>query len=121
MGRRALPHEVRQPRAPGNDGPGRTQSVAARANERLRRADRGHAPLRIFPGRVVTSASPLPLFPVSTVGSWPRPPELVRALGARRRRTITPAQFDEIADRAVSSSVEAQERAGVDLITDGEQ
>ncbi len=38
--------------------------------------------------RAVVSA--LPLFPVTTVGSWPRPPEVVDALGRFRRGRIGP-------------------------------
>src|SRR5688572_22817292 len=63
----------------------------------------------------------LPLFPVTTVGSWPRPRELLRALGKKQRGEMNEREFDEIADRAVLASLHAQEAAGVDLVTDGEQ
>jgi len=65
--------------------------------------------------------SALPRFPVTTVGSWPRPEPLLRALRRRRRGEMTQADFDALADDAVREAVHAQERAGVDLITDGEQ
>ena len=63
----------------------------------------------------------LPLFPVTTVGSWPRPPELLQALRARRRGELSRERFDEVAGAAVRQALGAQEEAGVDLVTDGEQ
>lgn len=61
------------------------------------------------------------LFPVTTVGSWARPPELVRALRARQRGEVSQADFGAIADRAVLECLRYQEEAGVDIVTDGEQ
>jgi 5-methyltetrahydropteroyltriglutamate--homocysteine methyltransferase len=63
----------------------------------------------------------LPLFPVTTVGSWPRSPELLRALRRRRRREIPAERFLEIARGGVREALHAQIEAGVDLVTDGEQ
>jgi 5-methyltetrahydropteroyltriglutamate--homocysteine methyltransferase len=63
----------------------------------------------------------LPLFPVTTVGSWPRSPELLRALRDRRRHTISADQFREVARAGVREALRAQEDAGVDIVTDGEQ
>lgn len=65
--------------------------------------------------------SGLPLFPVTTVGSWPRAPELLRALRERRRGALTADGFRHAARAGVRAAVAAQERAGVDLVTDGEQ
>jgi len=64
--------------------------------------------------------SRLPLFPVTTVGSWPRPPAVLDAQRQLRRRRITPAEFAGVADAAVRTVVQQQEQAGCDLITDGE-
>ena len=64
---------------------------------------------------------PLPLFPVTTVGSLPRPPSLLRALKARRRGDLSEAEFDRVADEAVLDALRLQEAAGVDIVTDGEQ
>lgn len=61
------------------------------------------------------------LFPVTTVGSWPRPPELVRALRQRQEGAIGQEDFDQVADAAVLESLRCQENAGVDIVTDGEQ
>lgn len=63
----------------------------------------------------------LPLFPVTTVGSLPRPLALQRALKAKRRGDLTEAQFTEVADAAVLAALRLQEEAGVDIVTDGEQ
>ena len=56
-----------------------------------------------------------PLFPVSVVGSWPRPASLLAAT-KRQEPDLAARQ-----DRAVEEALEAQERAGVDIVTDGEQ
>jgi len=63
----------------------------------------------------------LPLFPVTSVGSWPRPAGLLAAQRARRGGEISGAQFERIVGDAVRETVEAQHRAGVDIVTDGEQ
>ena len=63
----------------------------------------------------------LPLFPVTTVGSWARPPELLRAQGRKQRGSIPAAEFERVADEAVLETLRLQEEAGVDLVTDGEQ
>ena len=63
----------------------------------------------------------LPLFPVTTVGSLPRPTSLLRALKAKRRGDLSEAEFDRIADDAVLDALRLQEAAGVDIVTDGEQ
>jgi 5-methyltetrahydropteroyltriglutamate--homocysteine methyltransferase len=57
----------------------------------------------------------LPRFPVTSVGSWPRPDWLVRA--AKRRDPGLSA----LQDRACLEALAAQEDAGVDIVTDGEQ
>ena len=56
-----------------------------------------------------------PLFPVTTVGSWPRPKWL---LDATKRRA---PDLETLRDRAVEEAVRAQESAGADVVTDGEQ
>jgi len=65
--------------------------------------------------------SNLPLFPVTSVGSWPRPPELLRALNQKQRGRLSAAEFNRIADQAVLEALRHQEEAGVDVVTDGEQ
>ncbi len=57
----------------------------------------------------------LPRFPVTTVGSWPRPAWLLQAM---KRRSPDLAALQ---DRACLEALRAQEEAGVDIVTDGEQ
>ena len=62
----------------------------------------------------------LPLFPVTTVGSWPRPPVVADALRAYRRGRIGRAERERIADAAVIDLLRLQESIGCDIVTDGE-
>ena len=62
-----------------------------------------------------------PLFPVTVVGSWPRPPELIQALRRRQADEITEDEFNAVADRAVLQALREQDEAGTDIISDGEQ
>lgn len=57
----------------------------------------------------------LPDFPVTSVGSWPRPQWL---LDAQRRRK---ADLLRLQDDATVAAIRAQEEAGVDIVVDGEQ
>ncbi|HXH08724.1 MAG TPA: cobalamin-independent methionine synthase II family protein [Alphaproteobacteria bacterium] len=56
-----------------------------------------------------------PVFPVTVVGSWPRPAWLLDAM--KRKRPDLPRLQDE----ATLLAIKYQEDAGVDIITDGEQ
>jgi 5-methyltetrahydropteroyltriglutamate--homocysteine methyltransferase len=56
-----------------------------------------------------------------TIGSMLRPAYLRQARQALRRGAISPAPFKQIEDRAVDEALAVQERAGIDLVTDGEQ
>jgi 5-methyltetrahydropteroyltriglutamate--homocysteine methyltransferase len=58
---------------------------------------------------------------VTTVGSWTRSPELLRAQSRKQRGKISAAEFERVADDAVLETLRLQEEAGVDLVTDGEQ
>jgi 5-methyltetrahydropteroyltriglutamate--homocysteine methyltransferase len=62
----------------------------------------------------------LPLFPVTTVGSWPRPPEVADALRRFRRGRIDRAEFDRVIDDAVVELLRLQQALGCDMVTDGE-
>jgi len=61
------------------------------------------------------------LFPVTVVGSWPRPPWLIQALRKRQAGESSFEEFNTVADDAVLASVKQQEDAGVDIVSDGEQ
>lgn len=56
-----------------------------------------------------------PLFPVTVVGSWPRPRDLLRAM--KRGAPDLPA----LQERATLEAIRAMEGAGVDIVSDGEQ
>ena len=62
-----------------------------------------------------------PLFPVTVVGSWPRSTDLIRALRRKEAGEITYSDFSALADDEVLACIRAQEEAGVDIISDGEQ
>jgi 5-methyltetrahydropteroyltriglutamate--homocysteine methyltransferase len=62
-----------------------------------------------------------PAFPVTVVGSWPRPPELLKALRARQSGDLTFEEFNTEADKAVLECLRYQDEAGVDIVSDGEQ
>jgi 5-methyltetrahydropteroyltriglutamate--homocysteine methyltransferase len=62
----------------------------------------------------------LPLFPVTSVGSWPRPLDVVEAMRAYRQRRVGRAERDRVADAAVVELLRLQETLGCDIVTDGE-
>ena len=62
----------------------------------------------------------LPLFPVTTVGSWPRPPRVTEAMRAYRHRRIGRPERDRVVDDAVIDCLRQQEMLGCDIVTDGE-
>ncbi|QDU83474.1 5-methyltetrahydropteroyltriglutamate--homocysteine methyltransferase [Planctomycetes bacterium Pla163] len=66
-------------------------------------------------------APPVPALAVMGVGSWPRPSWLLRALHQRLEGRLDDTEFAATADDAVRLAVQAQIRAGADVITDGEQ
>jgi 5-methyltetrahydropteroyltriglutamate--homocysteine methyltransferase len=68
----------------------------------------------------VSGPCALPPLPVTTVGSWPRPLELLRAQRLRRRGQLDEAGLAAVADRAVVDLLRRQEAVGLDLVTDGE-
>jgi len=61
------------------------------------------------------------IFPVTVVGSWPRPKWLLKALKDKREGKISEEEFNNLANDAVLIAIKYQEDAGVDIITDGEQ
>jgi 5-methyltetrahydropteroyltriglutamate--homocysteine methyltransferase len=61
------------------------------------------------------------LFPVTTVGSWPRSPKLLTALRKRQAGEMGETEFHAVADDGVLECLRLQEESGVDIVTDGEQ
>ncbi len=58
---------------------------------------------------------------VMSIGSWPRPPWLLRALNDHLEGRMSDEEFAQTADDAVRLAFAAQQRAGVTVFTDGEQ
>jgi len=58
---------------------------------------------------------PIPRFPVTVVGSWPRPDWLLQAMKKKS------ADLAQLRDKATLLAIEQMEAAGVDVISDGEQ
>ena len=54
------------------------------------------------------------------IGSLPRPQWVIDLIDERERDAISQDEFEEALDRAVQFAVEMQERAGIDIISDGE-
>ena len=62
----------------------------------------------------------LPLFPVTTVGSWPRPPQVVQGQRDYRRQRIDRQELDRVAGEAIIALLRLQHDLDVDIVTDGE-
>lgn len=105
--------------------------VAGRKKDRPKRPrdERRQAPITqpvvapTIPERLPEPAPAPELAPLSVlgVGSWPRPRWLRRALHDHLEGRMPGDEFAEVADDAVRLAVAAQLRAGVDVVSDGEQ
>ncbi|NIF74746.1 5-methyltetrahydropteroyltriglutamate--homocysteine methyltransferase [Burkholderia sp. Ap-962] len=85
------------------------------------------APIAIVPVSIpaslpAPSAAPS-IAPLSVmgIGSWPRPRWMLQALHEHLEGRLDDAAFEASADDAVQLALAAQLRAGVDVVTDGEQ
>src|SRR5262245_6385950 len=77
----------------------------------------------VIPGSL-PSPSPAPaIAPLSVmgIGSWPRPRWMLRAIHEHVEGKLGDDEFEATARDAVRLAVDAQARAGVDVVTDGEQ
>lgn len=63
----------------------------------------------------------LPLFPVTSVGSFPKLDSVVEARNEFRRGKITAEKLTEVERRATAFWIEKQEELGIDVLVDGEQ
>lgn len=61
------------------------------------------------------------IYRAQTIGSMLRPAALREARRAVRGGSISMAEFKRIEDKAVDDALAAQDRAGIELVTDGEQ
>lgn len=66
-------------------------------------------------------APPIAPLSVMGIGSWPRPRWMLQAMHDYLERRLDEVSFQQTADDGVRLAVAAQERAGVDVVTDGEQ
>lgn len=85
---------------------------------------RGHAVISVVIPERLPSPAPAPEIPplaVMGVGSWPRPAWMLRAIHGRLEGRLSEEEFQSTADDAIRLAVDAQLRAGVDAVTDGEQ
>jgi 5-methyltetrahydropteroyltriglutamate--homocysteine methyltransferase len=83
-----------------------------------------HAPVAVHIPDVLPTPAPAPAIrPLSVmgIGSWPRPGWMVRAIHDHIQGRLTDTEFESTAQDAVRLAVDAQVRAGVDVVTDGEQ
>ena len=62
----------------------------------------------------------LPLFPTTSVGSFPKPDYLVRARADFAKGKITTDQLRDLEHKATTFWIETQEKLGVDVLVDGE-
>ncbi len=58
---------------------------------------------------------------VMGIGSWPRPGWMLRAMHDRLQGRLSDEEFRETGEDAVRLAIDAQVRAGMDVLTDGEQ
>jgi len=63
----------------------------------------------------------LPLFPVTSVGSFPKPDYLTQARADRQKGKITATELRALEEKATAFWIEKQEELGVDVLVDGEQ
>ena len=99
--------------------------------ERAARRPAARAPTPLSRGVVAVSIprelpapAPAPTIPplaVMGIGSWPRPRWMLQAIHEHLEGRLSDAEFQTTADDAVRLAVQAQLRAGVDIVTDGEQ
>ncbi len=62
----------------------------------------------------------LPLFPTTTIGSFPQTPEVRKHRAARKNGRETAEQYDAFLRKAIAECVREQERIGLDVLVHGE-
>lgn len=62
----------------------------------------------------------LPLFPTTSVGSFPKPDYLTKARADFSKNKITESQLRELERKATAFWIETQEKLGLDVLVDGE-
>ena len=76
-----------------------------------------------IPDHLPPPSPALSIAPLSVmgIGSWPRPRWMLQAVHDRLEGRLDEEEFQTTADDAVRLAIDAQIRAGVDVVTDGEQ
>ena len=59
-------------------------------------------------------------FVTTQVGSWPRSKEMLKALRGYQKGAVSRADFNAVADLEIRRTVMLQEKAGLDVVVDGE-
>ena len=70
--------------------------------------------------KIQQGATPLPLLPTTTIGSFPQTDAIRGARGALRRGKIDRAEYDTRMKAEIAAVVELQERLGIDVLVHGE-
>src|SRR5207249_2042142 len=113
-----LPEPVLRPRVPAA-GPGAPEAPDdGRSRPRVPGEGRGWTMSR---EKLRKLGLDLPLFPTSTVGSFPKPDYLVEARAKATRNAITRTELEALERRATEFWIRLQEELGVDVLVDGEQ
>jgi 5-methyltetrahydropteroyltriglutamate--homocysteine methyltransferase len=115
--------------APSGASPAFDETPKATPEIMIGKGGRRQAPITqavVVPTVAASLPDPIPVpatepLSIMGVGSWPRPRWMLRSLHEHLEGRMSDAEFDESADDAVRLAVEAQLRAGVDVLTDGEQ
>lgn len=100
---------------------GRQNSFLVRKGEPAARAAQPAAAPLADPAPATVVVPPLRPLSVMGIGSWPRPRWMLRAVHDRMTGRMDDDEFQAIADEAVEQAIDAQLRAGVDVVSDGEQ
>jgi 5-methyltetrahydropteroyltriglutamate--homocysteine methyltransferase len=102
----------------------RAPSTTSAGATRPRFEPRGRAIVAVTPPTTLPPPAPAPaVAPLSVmgIGSWPRPRWLLQAIHEHMEGRLSDDEFEATAQDAVRLAVAAQVRAGVDVVTDGEQ
>ncbi len=59
-------------------------------------------------------------FLTTQVGSWPRSKEMLKALRGYQKGSVSWEEYNKVADEEIRRTVELQEKAGLDIVVDGE-
>ncbi|MBI3019240.1 MAG: 5-methyltetrahydropteroyltriglutamate--homocysteine S-methyltransferase, partial [Deltaproteobacteria bacterium] len=62
----------------------------------------------------------LPLFPTTSVGSFPKPDTIKKARAKREKGEISAKDLRQLEEKATREWIDFQEKIGVDVLVDGE-